>query len=484
MMISNRVGKAVTFSILVLLVASSFTMMIGGTHEQQSNVNDVQSSTRDTLPYEGHLRVYITEPTSRWNMQNGQPYHFGMLGFALDTQLSINYLGNYDNTFVWNGDVTEQNALVMAAVFDPDLYQGYAYPPSSNPFDAYYVDAAAAATPGNTGYSFKNSTVTHTVLVEEGTATWCPYCPAMAEALFSVYQSHAYPFYFVALIDDASPGAAARLRNDYNIYGFPTAFFDGGYKVIVGGDSTPSHYATRIQSSGQRTVANLNLSLSVTYVGYGDLQIHVRVTNNQQIHAPLKPTIPAGATEGNVGVQYTFTTSTTDEDGGDLYYFFDWGDNTNSGWIGTYASGAQASAQHIWSAEGTYQVKVKAKDRSGHESDWSDPASIHLTAPVFVFTVTGKPFGINATIKNNGNGTLPSVGWGFTVNGGLLKLINIAMSGTIHNFASGSVFAIEPTQKLFGLGKLTITVSAIVGDATTPYETTGFILGPFVFISK
>ncbi len=46
------------------------------------------------------------------------------------------------------------------------------------------------------------SAFTHTVFIEEGTATWCPNCPNAAEALFSMYNSSDYPFYYVALVWD------------------------------------------------------------------------------------------------------------------------------------------------------------------------------------------------------------------------------------------------------------------------------------------
>ena len=98
--------------------------------------------------------------------------------------------------------------------------------------------------------------------------------------------------------------------------------------------------------------------------------------------APLKPNKPTGSAQGKPGQSYTFTTSTTDPDGDQVAYFFDWGDGTNSGWTARYASGATASASHTWNAQGTYQIKVKAKDAHGVESSWSDPLSVQM--PLFL----------------------------------------------------------------------------------------------------
>lgn len=98
---------------------------------------------------------------------------------------------------------------------------------------------------------------------------------------------------------------------------------------------------------------------------------------------PLKPSKPSGPTRGEPGVEYTYSSTTTDPCEHQIYYSFDWGDNTTSGWIGPYKSGQTASASHEWYCEiwyeGTYQIKVKAKDIHGLESEWSDP--LWITVP-------------------------------------------------------------------------------------------------------
>jgi hypothetical protein len=53
-----------------------------------------------------------------------------------------------------------------------------------------------------------------------------------------------------------------------------------------------------------------------------------------------------------------------------VYYYIDWGDGTTSDWLGPYKTGVEATTTHSWSEEGTYTVKIKAKDVPGDESDW------------------------------------------------------------------------------------------------------------------
>jgi hypothetical protein len=94
-------------------------------------------------------------------------------------------------------------------------------------------------------------------------------------------------------------------------------------------------------------------------------------------NAPNKPSI-SGPSSGRTGKSYTFTSTATDPDGDNIYYWFDWGDGTNSGWVGSYLSGQTASESHIWASQGMYSIKVKTKDSNGAESVWSDPLSISI----------------------------------------------------------------------------------------------------------
>jgi thiol-disulfide isomerase/thioredoxin len=262
--------------------------------------------------------------------------------------------------------------MVMAAVFNPQSNQRYGYPPSTNPFDAFFVDAAAAAYPGETGYNFKNESFTHTIFCEEGTATWCVYCPAAAENLKTVYDTYDYPFYFVAMIADKVQKAHNRLINDFNLYGYPTSFFDGGYKVVVGSSSVNT-FKSRIIQSGARDVHDLVLSVSLVWAGAGLLDIEVEITNNEEM-PNIAPTIPEidGPTKGKPGETLEYTVVSTDIDGDDIYYCVDWGDDMGEICIGPFTSGEEVPLSHVWDEESTYTMKVKAKDTLDHESEYAE----------------------------------------------------------------------------------------------------------------
>jgi thiol-disulfide isomerase/thioredoxin len=129
---------------------------------------------------------------------------------------------------------------------------------------------------------------THTVFAEECTATWCPNCPYAAEALYNIYQSGDYPFYYVALVNDMSPIAKDRNR-DYSfgfikVFAFPTVYFDGGDTIFVGRENnaslTEAQYRPLIEQEGARTPKQpITMNSSVTWNGNAKLTITINIKN-------------------------------------------------------------------------------------------------------------------------------------------------------------------------------------------------------------
>jgi hypothetical protein len=106
---------------------------------------------------------------------------------------------------------------------------------------------------------------------------------------------------------------------------------------------------------------------------------------------PAQPSKPAGPALGIWNVNYSYTSSTTEPDNEQIYYLFDWGDGSNSGWLGPYSSGQTGTAHHIWTVLGTFSVKVKARDIHGSGSSWSDPLAVTITdnTPPDIPEITG-----------------------------------------------------------------------------------------------
>lgn len=107
---------------------------------------------------------------------------------------------------------------------------------------------------------------------------------------------------------------------------------------------------------------------------------------------PDKPII-SGPESGSVEIEYKFTFISTDYDDDDLYYFVDWGDNSNTGWIGPYPSGQEIYIMNSWIIKGDYEITAKAKDINDVESEWSSKQiRIGNEAPI-VPIITGETNG-------------------------------------------------------------------------------------------
>jgi hypothetical protein len=105
-----------------------------------------------------------------------------------------------------------------------------------------------------------------------------------------------------------------------------------------------------------------------------DFWIEKNVTANWP---PNPPTI-TGPAKGKVGVVTAYNFTTTDPEGDEVYYFIDWGDGTNSSWLGPNPSGDLITESHTWASKGAYTIKAKAKDIFGNESDWG---TLKITMP-------------------------------------------------------------------------------------------------------
>jgi hypothetical protein len=120
-----------------------------------------------------------------------------------------------------------------------------------------------------------------------------------------------------------------------------------------------------------------NDSYDSTHNGDADVFLSLFQAGLCENDAPEKPIIE-GPSTGKVGESLLFSTSTEDINGNDVWFLFDWGDNTDSEWIGPYDSGESCDINHIWIEKQDYTVRVKAKDGFGLESDWSESLIVSM----------------------------------------------------------------------------------------------------------
>ena len=119
--------------------------------------------------------------------------------------------------------------------------------------------------------------------------------------------------------------------------------------------------------------AQTNLvALHVAMVGHAN--------GSTQNNPPLAPTL-SGPSSGQRGVLYNFTVVTTDPDDDDVYYCVDWGDGTNSGWVGPFPSGMHGNVEsHLVSSRAPIPSKRKQRTPMVSESSWT-PFDMIIAGP-------------------------------------------------------------------------------------------------------
>jgi hypothetical protein len=136
---------------------------------------------------------------------------------------------------------------------------------------------------------------------------------------------------------------------------------------------------------------------TLQYVVYGDPNVHfvqkdwtspepADIDTNYGGHFPEAPPNsppsipdrPTGRDSGKPGVSYLYSTQSTDPEGQQLWYQWDWGNGNFSGWVGPIVSGGTTTITYSWAEQGTYEVRVKCRDIFSEESDWSEPLSVTM----------------------------------------------------------------------------------------------------------
>jgi len=100
-------------------------------------------------------------------------------------------------------------------------------------------------------------------------------------------------------------------------------------------------------------------------------------TENNGQHPPSIPEVD-GPPSGKVGVEYCITVNSSEPDGDNVMYIVDWGDDTTSGWVGPYPQCEPVEVCHTYLSQGIYDIRAKAKDTYGLESEWSEPFSVNI----------------------------------------------------------------------------------------------------------
>lgn len=155
-------------------------------------------------------------------------------------------------------------------------------------------------------------------------------------------------------------------------------------------------------STSYNTNPNTGVAWTWTDINNLEIGVHMRCTNTVDTRCswvyavvtynapPNNPSTPSGASSVGRNISSSYSTNTTDPEGNNIYYRFNWGDGTYTN-SSVVASGTTVSASHSWSTATTYSVKVCAIDSGGNSSDWSGVKTVVVsnTAPNTPSTPSG-----------------------------------------------------------------------------------------------
>jgi len=121
--------------------------------------------------------------------------------------------------------------------------------------------------------------------------------------------------------------------------------------------------------------------LPVYYGSFGEYNVDMELKSTNfhiDSNPPSVPTTISGPTELVAGVSGEYIAGGSVDPDGDLTrYIYDWGDGTQSG-SDFVVPGQDVALEHYWTEKGQFEIKVKARDKYGAESGWSDPFTVNI----------------------------------------------------------------------------------------------------------
>ena len=192
-----------------------------------------------------------------------------------------------------------------------------------------------------------------------------------------------------ALYDHGPLVTTLRVYEDFydyteGVYSYVSGGYLGGHAVLIVGYSdseqcfiVKNSWGTWWGEDGYFKIAYSEVNGTTQFGDYTIAYGSAIPPNGETVSAPSSV---SGNTNGTTNTSYSYSTGgSTSSSGHFVQYLFDWGDGTNSGWLGV----GTTSASKSWSSAGTYSVKSQARCSTDTSvvSSWSGSLGATITCP-------------------------------------------------------------------------------------------------------
>ena len=211
---------------------------------------------------------------------------------------------------------------------------------------------------------------------------------------------------------------------------------------------------------------------------------HLYYSGTMQVGSSYPPEPPTvdGPAAGKPEKEYEYTAITTDPEGDQIFYLFDWGDETSTDWLGPFDSGQVTTASHAWSELGNYSLKVKAKDVNDSIGYWSEPHSVQVELPVVdIGIIEGGLFKITASIKNTGIVEAEEINWKIALDCNFI-LLGKETTGAIDTILAGEEQNVT-SDLIFGFGPTRVFVTVDIPEDSKERDQGGYVLLFFIKVN-
>jgi hypothetical protein len=230
---------------------------------------DLMANAGDTITISAHLtdNVGVTDPKLNYRPASAISYSTKPL---IDGAADLTLPESSNES--WYYYLTADDAAHNGPIGDP-----------STDGSRYYTITVSVVQPppdnesgDNTSDNGDNATLPHAFL-EVATKTVCPECPKITAALEDLEHTSTTPFYYVTLPLENNE-TAGRIQ-DFNTWGYPTLYIDGGSTVLVGSTVEKTAIETALQQEMNRPKPNITVSVTAEHHDNTTMTVTIHATN-------------------------------------------------------------------------------------------------------------------------------------------------------------------------------------------------------------